>query len=288
LGTIDPYPEKESHQVVEESLTEETPTPAISVNQNGHPVSVLPTASIGSFSSDTQTAPDESSPDQPSPVIKLEPIAKTHPTVPALATTTAPDNLTDDERVSAAPATSTQNAVWSQESPSDTSVATEPVLSDGSVDWRILLLLALFSMPAVIFGRGLLYPSQTCHGVGQSERKWAPQGADKLAKVVHEETVSLTHSIRFSPSQIWVDGQRFPLYKELNQTSHFAETTPNGVTGSFNTQGIAKTRYTFVYDQATQELRIDMQSSGLGTEEGRVGQVEENTSFIGRCSTHWF
>lgn len=164
-----------------------------------------------------------------------------------------------------------------------------PVVSDGSVDWRILLLLlAFFSLPAVIFGRDFLYPSQICHGVGQLERKWALQGSDNPSKVVHEESVSLTHSIRFSASQIWVDGQRFPLYKELNQTSHFAETTPQGVKGSFNTQGIAKTRYAFAYEQATQELRIDMQSSGLGTEEGQVGLVEENTSFTGRCSSHWF
>jgi hypothetical protein len=105
---------------------------------------------------------------------------------------------------------------------------------------------------------------------------------------VHEESVSLTHSIRFSASQIWVDGQRFPLYKELNQTSHFAEKTPKGVKGSFNTQGIAKIRYAFAYEQATQELRIDMQSSGLGTEEGQVGWVEENISFTGRCSSHGF
>lgn len=164
-----------------------------------------------------------------------------------------------------------------------------PVVPDGSVDWRILLLLlAFFSLPAVIFGRDFLYPSQTCHGVGQLERKWALQGSDNPSKVVHEESVSLTHSIRFSASQIWVDGQRFPLYKELNQTSHFAETTPQGVKGSFNTQGIAKTRYAFAYEQATQELRIDMQSSGLGTEEGQVGLLEENTSFTGRCSSHWF
>jgi uncharacterized tellurite resistance protein B-like protein len=164
-----------------------------------------------------------------------------------------------------------------------------PVVSDGSVDWRVLLLLlAFFSMPAVILGQDFLYPSQTCHGVGQLERKWALQGSDNPSTVVHEESVSLTHSIRFSASQIWVDGQRFPLYKELNQTSHFAETTPKGVKGSFNTQGIAKIRYAFAYEQATQELRIDMQSSGLGTEEGQVGWVEENISFTGRCSSHGF
>ena len=167
--------------------------------------------------------------------------------------------------------------------------AAEPVLVDGSVDWRILLLLiVVFSMPAVMFGRSLLYPAQICQGTGQLERKWTEQGSDNPATLVNEESVSLSHSIQFSPSHVLLDGQRFPLYKELNQSSHFAQATSAGVKGSFNTHGIAKTRYTFVYDQAIQELRIDMQSTGLGTLEGRVGWVEENTSFTGRCANDWF
>jgi hypothetical protein len=166
--------------------------------------------------------------------------------------------------------------------------AAEPVLVDGSVDWRILLLLiVVFSMPAVMFGRSLLYPAQICQGTGQLERKWTEQGSDNPATLVNEESVSLSHSIQFSPSHVLLDGQRFPLYKELNQSSHFAQATSAGVKGSFNTHGIAKTRYTFVYDQAIQELRIDMQSTGLGTLEGRVGWVEENTSFTGRCANDW-
>ena len=168
-------------------------------------------------------------------------------------------------------------------------MATEPVSADGSVDWRILwLLIALLSLPAVMLGRSLLYPSQMCHGVGQLERKWTPQGSDKPATLLNEESVALSHSIQFSPSQVWVDGQRFPFYKELSQTSHAAETTASGVKGTFNVQGIAKTRYAFVYDHALQELRIDVQSSGMGSVEGKVGSIEENTSFIGRCSSQWF
>ena len=168
-------------------------------------------------------------------------------------------------------------------------MATEPVSADGSVDWRILwLFIALLSLPAVMLGRSLLYPSQMCHGVGQLERKWTPQGSDKPATLLNEESVALSHSIQFSPSQVWVDGQRFPFYKELSQTSHAAETTASGVKGTFNVQGIAKTRYAFVYDHALQELRIDVQSSGMGSLEGKVGSIEENTSFIGRCSSQWF
>jgi uncharacterized tellurite resistance protein B-like protein len=167
--------------------------------------------------------------------------------------------------------------------------AAEPVLVDGSVDWRILwLLIVLFSMPAVMFGRSLLYPAQICQGTGQLERKWMEQGSGKPAVLINEESASLSHRIQFSPSHVLLDGQRFPLYKELNQSSHFAEATSAGIKGAFNTHGIAKTRYTFVYDQAIQELRIDMQSSGLGTLEGRVGWVEENTSFTGRCANDWF
>ena len=172
---------------------------------------------------------------------------------------------------------------------SDPVSAAEPVLVDGSVDWRILwLLIVLFSMPAVMFGRSLLYPAQICQGTGQLERKWMEQGSGKPAVLINEESASLSHRIQFSPSHVLLDGQRFPLYKELNQSSHFAEATSAGIKGAFNTHGIAKTRYTFVYDQAIQELRIDMQSSGLGTLEGRVGWVEENTSFTGRCANDWF
>ena len=167
--------------------------------------------------------------------------------------------------------------------------AVEAVLIDGSVDWKILLLLIVFfSMPVVMFGRGLLYPAQICQGTGQLERRWMQPGSDNSAILINEESVSLSHSIQFSPSHVLLDGQRFPFYKELNQTSHFAEATSAGIKGSFNTHGIAKTRYTFVYDQAIQELRIDKQSTGMGTLEGRVGLLEENTSFTGRCANDWF
>ena len=160
---------------------------------------------------------------------------------------------------------------------------------DGGFDWRVLsLLIFIICMPLGIFARGVFYPLQTCQGLGHQERKWMPQrgGADSV--VINEQSQPMSHTIKFSQTQVWVDGQRFPFYKELNQTSHFAVTSSTGIKGTFKSQGIETKRYAFDYDNKSQQLRIDIQSFGSSSIDGKMGLVQENSSFLGQCASQWF
>ena len=160
---------------------------------------------------------------------------------------------------------------------------------DGGFDWRILsLLIFIICMPLGIFARGVFYPLQTCQGLGHQERKWMPQMDGTDSVVINEKSQPMSHTIKFSQTQVWVDGQRFPFYKELNQTSHFAETSSRGIKGSFNSQGIETKRYSFDYDNKSQQLRIDIQSFGMSSIDGKDGLVQENSSFLGQCASQWF
>jgi hypothetical protein len=184
------------------------------------------------------------------------------------------------------------NAVSSREDPlpaQNLATLADALDVDGGFDWRILsLLIFIICMPLGIFARGVFYPLQTCQGLGHQERKWMPQMGGTDSVVINQQSQPMSHTIKFSQTQVWVDGQRFPFYKELNQTSHFAETSSRGIKGSFNSQGIETKRYSFDYDNKSQQLRIDIQSFGMGSIDGKDGLVQENSSFLGQCASQWF
>jgi hypothetical protein len=184
------------------------------------------------------------------------------------------------------------NAVSSREDPlpaQNLATLADALDVDGGFDWRILsLLIFIICMPLGIFARGVFYPLQTCQGLGHQERKWMPQMGGTDSVVINQQSQPMSHTIKFSQTQVWVDGQRFPFYKELNQTSHFAVTSSRGIKGSFSSQGIETKRYAFDYDNKSQQLRIDIQSFGMGSIDGKDGLVQENSSFLGQCASQWF
>jgi uncharacterized tellurite resistance protein B-like protein len=185
-----------------------------------------------------------------------------------------------------------ENAVSSREDPlpaQNLATLADALDVDGGFDWRILsLLIFIICMPLGIFARGVFYPLQTCQGLGHQERKWMPQMGGTDSVVINQQSQPMSHTIKFSQTQVWVDGQRFPFYKELNQTSHFAVTSSRGIKGSFSSQGIETKRYAFDYDNKSQQLRIDIQSFGMGSIDGKDGLVQENSSFLGQCASQWF
>ena len=170
-----------------------------------------------------------------------------------------------------------------------TTLLADTLTENGGFDWRILsLMIFIICMPLGILARGIIYPSQTCQGLGLQERKWMPQKGGVDSVVLNEQSQPMSHSIKFSQTQVWVDGQRFPFYKELNQTSHFAVATPGGIKGNFSSQGIETMRYAFEYDNQSQLLRIDVQSFGMSSIDGQDGLIQENSSFLGKCASQWF
>ena len=124
--------------------------------------------------------------------------------------------------------------------------------------------------------------------MGHQERKWMLQVEGAESTVMNEQAHPMSHTIRFSQTQVWVDDQRFPFYKELNPTNHFALTSSRGTKGSFSSQGIETKRYAFEYDAKSQQLRIDIQSYGMSSIGGKDGLIQENSSFLGQCASQWF
>ena len=150
--------------------------------------------------------------------------------------------------------------------------------------WAIAFM--VICMPLGILAKGIIYPTQTCSGLGHAERNWMPEYGD--AVLIQEASLPFSNKIKFSQTQLWVDGQRFPYYKELSPKTNFALVSPTWIKGSYIDQAINKTRYTFEYDKVRQQLRIDIQSIGVGLIEGKNGLIQENSSFLGQCSNDWF
>jgi len=176
------------------------------------------------------------------------------------------------------------------ESFSDTKSATTTVqkppsfIKNDKKIWAIAFM--VICMPLGILAKGIIYPTQTCSGLGHAERNWMPEYGD--AVLIQEASLPFSHKIKFSQTQLWVDGQRFPYYKELSPKTNFALVSPTWIKGSYIDQAINKTRYTFEYDKVRQQLRIDIQSIGAGLIEGKNGLIQENSSFLGQCSNDWF
>ena len=77
--------------------------------------------------------------------------------------------------------------------------------------WAIAFM--VICMPLGILAKGIIYPTQTCSGLGHAERNWMPEYGD--AVLIQEASLPFSNKIKFSQTQLWVDGQRFPYYKEL-------------------------------------------------------------------------
>jgi uncharacterized tellurite resistance protein B-like protein len=159
---------------------------------------------------------------------------------------------------------------------------------DGGIRLRTLLMVVGISVPLVGYAYGLIYPTMVCQGPSHQWQKWTPDGDGETSRVINDQTTMERHLIQIRRGEISVTNQRFPLYKELNQSNHFAQQTDAGFKGSYSTHTVDQMKYNFDFSRPKSELRIETESAGIRYIDGQSGHIEVFSVFKGTCENRWF
>ena len=159
---------------------------------------------------------------------------------------------------------------------------------DGGIRLRSLLLLLAVSCPLVVFAYGWIYPTMVCQGQAHQVQSWSPDGELSEPRVIEDDRQPERHLLQIRRGEVHINNQRFPLFKELNPSNHFAQNTPEGFNGSYTNHVVDRMDYAFSYNKRNGELSIVSKSDGVRYFDGQSGRVEITSNFKGQCENRWF
>ena len=159
---------------------------------------------------------------------------------------------------------------------------------DGGIRLRSLLLLLAVSCPLVVFAYGWIYPTMVCQGQAHQVQSWSPDGELSEPRVIEDDRQPERHLLQIRRGEVNINNQRFPLFKELNPSNHFAQNTPEGFNGSYTNHVVDRMDYAFSYNKRNGELSIVSKSDGVRYFDGQSGRVEITSNFKGQCENRWF
>ena len=159
---------------------------------------------------------------------------------------------------------------------------------DGGIRLRSLLLLLAVSCPLVVFAYGWIYPTMVCQGQAHQVQSWSPDEELSEPRVIDDDRQPERHLLQIRRGEVHINNQRFPLFKELNPSNHFAQNTPEGFNGSYTNHVVDRMEYAFSYNKRNGELSIVSKSDGVRYFDGQSGRVEITSNFKGQCENRWF
>jgi uncharacterized tellurite resistance protein B-like protein len=159
---------------------------------------------------------------------------------------------------------------------------------DGGIRLRSLLLLLAVSCPLVVFAYGWIYPTMVCQGQAHQVQSWSPDGELSEPRVIEDDHQPERHLLQIRRGEVNINNQRFPLFKELNPSNHFAQNTHEGFNGSYTNHVVDRMDYAFTYNKRNGELSIISKSDGVRYFDGQSGRVEITSNFKGQCENRWF
>ena len=159
---------------------------------------------------------------------------------------------------------------------------------DGGIRLRSLLLLLAVSCPLVVFAYGWIYPTMVCQGQAHQVQSWSLDGELSEPRVIEDDRQPERHLLQIRRGEVNINNQRFPLFKELNPSNHFAQNTPEGFNGSYTNHVVDRMDYAFSYNKRNGELSIISKSDGVRYFDGQSGRVEITSNFKGQCENRWF
>ena len=159
---------------------------------------------------------------------------------------------------------------------------------DGGIRLRSLLLLLAVSCPLVVFAYGWIYPTMVCQGQAHQVQSWSPDGELSEPRVIDNDRQPERHLLQIRRGEVNINNQRFPLFKELNPSNHFAQNTPEGFNGSYTNHVVDRMDYAFSYNKRNGELSIVSKTDGVRYFDGQSGRVEITSNFKGQCENRWF
>ena len=154
--------------------------------------------------------------------------------------------------------------------------------------FKSFLLITVLVTLVIYLAYQLIYPTMICKGQFNKLRVWAHWLNKESTKILDDEHLEVSWSLLFRRGAILINEDRFPMYKELNGTNHFAKSTAVGYEGSYSTDYLQHIRYSFSYNQITHQLSASLTGKGDHILDGDVGMDDLKANFIGTCQRKWF
>lgn len=151
--------------------------------------------------------------------------------------------------------------------------------------WRIILI-SSFSLLAIIYTLNqYYYPRRVCSGEVTKKLNWT-SGDTVDNKILIDEKTSLAISLMFKRGAIYIDDERFPLYKEFSDKESFAKRTESGYVGYYSASGLLdkKSIFNFRFNELASVLYTENTLSGKHIYEGKIGDGSLKIVFVGNCS----
>jgi len=153
---------------------------------------------------------------------------------------------------------------------------------------KVFLLIFGLILSTTYFLYQLIYPTMICKGQFNKVRVWTDDANKSITKLLDDEHLDVSWSLLFRRGAIMINEERFPLFKELNGTNHFSKSTAVGYEGSFSTDYLQHIKYSFSYNQITNQLSVSLTGKGDHIIDGYVGMDDLKANFIGTCQRKWF
>ena len=131
----------------------------------------------------------------------------------------------------------------------------------------------------------ILYPQRVCSGEVTQKLVWTDNTTNER-KILIDEKKPLLISFVFKRGAIYLNDDRFPLYKELSGVDNFAQKTESGYSGQYSQQGLLgqESNFTFRFNELTSMLFTENQAKGMHIYENKDGSDSLKIEFAGNCS----
>ena len=133
-----------------------------------------------------------------------------------------------------------------------------------------------------------LYPTMVCKGTYSELNKWTSDNNPKDIRVIDDKREEVRWSFLIRRDAIYVNEERFPLYKEFNHKNIHAEKTQFGFKGRYLINFIQHYDYGIEYNNITHQLSVSVEANAPHILDGEVGKDKLRSSFIGDCERRWF
>lgn len=145
----------------------------------------------------------------------------------------------------------------------------------------ILIFLVIISYSTYQF----IYPQRICVGEVTKKIVWKSKlGNEKI--VLKDEKSPLTVSFVIKRGVIYINEDRFPLYKELRGENNIASKSEIGYQGGYSQYGIldSESIFKFKFNEISSFLYTENNIKALHLYENKEGTDSATLEFIGACS----
>lgn len=146
----------------------------------------------------------------------------------------------------------------------------------------------ILTAAAVYFGWATLYPTYVCPGEVSTYIEWRKDFGDKEPKILQNKTTKISWVLKINRSELFINDDRFPFFKELNGVDNFAKKTQMGFEGGATRDMIQKYDYKFSFNRISDQLTVTIKGEGPHITDDGVGRDKGRSDFIGRCEKKWF